>query len=130
MKNQLAAPFRTAQWKMYNVWTEEYGFGIDTTEEVVRLGIKTGVIEGSGWYTHPAFPADAKGDRKINGLKSVQATIKADPALRDTIVSEVLAVLKSDDELVASLTPVDNDAAAEMEAEEKREAQNLAEALA
>ncbi len=65
MKNQLAAPFRTAQWKMYNVWTEDYGFGIDTTEEVVRLGTKTGVITGSGWYFHPAFPADAKGEHKI-----------------------------------------------------------------
>ena len=114
MKNQLAAPFRTAQWKMYHVWTPEYGFGIDTTEEVVRLGVLTGVIQGSGWYTHPAFPADGKGDHKLQGLKGVQAAVKADEKLRDTIVSEVLAALRSDDELVASIVPVDNESAALM----------------
>jgi recombination protein RecA len=114
MKNQLAAPFRTAQWKMYHVWTEEFGFGIDTTEEVVRLGVATGVIQGSGWYTHPAFPEDAKGQRKLQGINGVQAAVKADQALRETIVSETLAVLKGDEELLAALTPIDSDAAEAM----------------
>lgn len=115
MKNQLAAPYRTAEWKMYHVYTDEFGFGIDTTEEVVRLALATGVIKGSGWYTHPAFPADAKGDRKLQGIKGVQAAVRADEALRDTIVSETLAVLKTDEELVASIVPVDNEAASEMD---------------
>jgi recombination protein RecA len=114
MKNQLAAPFRTAEWRMYNVWTEEFGFGIDTTEEVVRLGVATGVIKGSGWYTHPAFAADAKGEHKLQGLKGVQAAVKADKALRDTIVSETLAALKGDDELVAAIAPIDPTAADEV----------------
>lgn len=115
MKNQLGPPFRTAEWRMYHVWTEEFGFGIDTTEEVVRLGVATGVISGSGWYTHPAFPADAKGDHKLQGIKGVQAAVRADKALRDTIVSETLAVLKGNDDLVAMIAPVDLEAAAEME---------------
>lgn len=125
MKNQLAAPFRTAEWKMYHVWTEEFGFGIDTTEEVVRLGVATGVIQGSGWYTHPAFPGK---DHKLQGIKGVQAAVKADPVLRDTIVSETLAALKSDDELAASIAPIDPTAADEM-AEIERKA-DLREALA
>lgn len=115
MKNQLAAPFRTAEWKMYNVWTEEHGFGIDTTEEVVRLGVATGVIKGSGWYTHPAFPADAKGEHKLQGIKGVQAAVKADSALRETIVSETLAALKGDEELVSAIAPVDPNAASEVD---------------
>ncbi|QZE10508.1 RecA-like DNA recombinase [Mycobacterium phage ScoobyDoobyDoo] len=117
MKNQLAAPFRSAEWKMYNVWTEEFGFGIDTTEEVVRLGVATGVIQGSGWYTHPAFPGG-----KLQGIKGVQAAVRADETLRNTIVSETLAALKGDDELVASIAPIDNDAASMMAELEGREA--------
>lgn len=117
MKNQLAAPFRSAKWKMYHVWTEEFGFGIDTTEEVVRLGVATGVIQGSGWYTHPAFPGK---DHKIQGIKGVQEAVKDDEKLRDTIVSETLAALSGDEDLVASIAPVDSEAA-EMMAELERQ---------
>ena len=111
MKNQLGPPFRTAEWHMYHVPTDEFGFGIDTTEEVVRLGVATGVITGSGWYTHPAFPADSKGEHKLQGIKGVQAAVRADEALRQTIVSETLAALHSNDDLVAAIAPIDNDAA-------------------
>lgn len=128
MKNQLAAPYRTAEWKMYHVWTEEFGFGIDTTEEIVRLGMATGVITGSGWYTHPAFPDNGKGEHKLQGKAGVQAAVKADKALRDTIVSETLAVLKSDEELVASIVPIDTEAADAMQEADRHE--NLRDALA
>lgn len=111
MKNQLAAPFRSAEWKMYHVDTPEFGFGIDTTEEVVRLGVATGVIQGSGWYTHPAFPADAKGEHKLQGIKGVQAAVKGDEALRKTIVSETLAVLKGNEDMIAAIAPIDAEAA-------------------
>lgn len=118
VKNQVAAPYRTAQWNFFNVWTEEFGFGIDATEEVVRLGVAVGVIQGSGWYTHPAFPADAKGDRKINGIKAVQAAVKADETLKKTIVSETMAALKGNDDLLAAVAPIDREAA---ESEENQE---------
>ncbi|ASZ74743.1 UvsX-like recombinase [Mycobacterium phage Phabba] len=122
MKNQLAAPFRSAKWNMYNVWTEEFGFGIDTTEEVVRLGTATGVIQGSGWYTHPAFPDNGKGEHKLQGMKGVQAAVKADPVLRDTLVSEILAALKGDEELAAAIAPIDTEAAEMMAQLERQDA--------
>ena len=94
VKNQLNAPGRTAMWWFYNIPTEKYGFGVDVLDEVVRLGIVTRVISQSGgWYTHPALPADRKGDHKVNGLANLKAVINADEALKQTLVSEILANL-------------------------------------
>ncbi len=95
VKNQLAVPGRTAMWWFYSVETDEYGFGIDTLDEVVRLGILTRVISQSGgWYSHPALPADKKGDRKVQGLPALKRIVKADTSLKSTLVSEILANLE------------------------------------
>jgi recombination protein RecA len=94
-KNQVGAPGRTALYWFYNTWTEEHGFGIDQLDEIGRLAIKTQVVEKKGgWYHHPALPLDAKGDHKVQGLLGFQTAVKADEALKATIVSEVLASLK------------------------------------
>lgn len=94
VKNQLNAPGRTAMWWFYNVPTDEFGFGVDVLDEVVRLGILTKVIaQAGGWYTHPALPADKKGDHKVNGLSNLKRVINSDTALKETLVSEILANL-------------------------------------
>lgn len=104
VKNQLNAAGRTAMWWFYNVPTDEYGFGVDVLDEVVRLGILTRVIQQSGgWYTHPALPADKKGDHKINGLASLKKIINADELLKQTLVSEILARL---DEHASEVAPI------------------------
>ena len=105
VKNQLNAPGRTAMWWFYNVPTEEFGFGVDTLDEIVRLGILTRVInQAGGWYTHPALPADKKGDHKVNGLSSLKKMIYADEALKDTLVSEILANLADHASAVAPIS--------------------------
>lgn len=104
VKNQLGPEGRTAMWWFYHVPTEEYGFGVDTLDEVVRLGILTRVIaQSGGWYTHPALPADKKGDHKINGLAQLKATIRVDEALKSTLVSEILTRL---DEHASEVAPI------------------------
>jgi recombination protein RecA len=108
VKNQLSTPGRTAMWWFFNVATEEYGFGVDVLDEVVRLGILTKVIhQTGGWYTHPALPADKKGDHKINGLASLKKLIYADRALKETLVSEILTRLDAHASEVAPISDPD-----------------------
>lgn len=117
VKNQLAPPGRTAWWWFYHVPTVEYGFGIDTVDECVRLAIATKVIEQAGaWYRHPALAADAKGERRVQGQRALMEAIRTDDTLRETIVSEVMAALRSDEGLVAEIAPVDAESLAEVEA--------------
>jgi len=108
VKNQLAAPGRTAMWWFYNVPTDEFGFGVDTLDEIVRLGILTKVIhQTGGWYTHPALPADKKGDHKVNGLAGLKKLIYADEPLKKTLVSEILANLEAHAAEVAPISDPD-----------------------
>lgn len=109
IKNQVAAPGRTAWWWFYNVETPEYGFGIDTLDEIIRLAVATKVVTQNGsWYSHPALPQyKSSGEHKVQGLKALGEAINADPALEKTIVSETMAVLKSDGSLASEVAPFD-----------------------
>ncbi|QAX94231.1 RecA-like DNA recombinase [Mycobacterium phage Caravan] len=111
VKNQLAAPGRSAWWWMYHVPTEEYGFGIDTLDEIVRLAILTGVIKQRvSYYDHPALE-----NGTVKGMTSLSKAIGDDEALRNTIVSETLAVLKTDSSLLAEVAPLDDTVPQDME---------------
>lgn len=104
-KNQVGAPGRVAQYWFYNVWTEQRGWGVDQIDEINRLSLATGVIsQRGGWYHHPAFPVDAKGEHKIQGAAGMMAAIRGDASLQSTIASEVMACLK-DTEKVALVSP-------------------------
>lgn len=115
IKNQMAAQGRTAWWWFYNVDTPEYGFGIDTLDEVVRLAVATKVIQQNGsWYNHPALPEyKTSGEHKVQGIKGLGDAIGSDPAIRQTIVSETMAVLKTDGSLASEIAPFDPDAVEE-----------------
>jgi recombination protein RecA len=106
VKNQLAAPGRSAWWWMYHVPTETYGFGIDTLDEIIRLAILTGVVrQRVSQYDHAALPGGT-----VKGLVGLGKAIANDDSLRATIVSETLAVLKTDSSLIAAVAPLDPEA--------------------
>jgi recombination protein RecA len=109
IKNQMAAEGRTAWWWFYNVPTPEYGFGIDTLDEVIRLAVATKVVTQAGsWYSHPALPEyKASGEHKVQGQKGLAEAISADPSVKSTIVSETMAVLKTDGSLASEIAPFD-----------------------
>ena len=115
IKNQLAAPGRTAWWWFYNVETPEYGFGIDTLEEVVRLAVATKVVTQNGsWYSHPALPEyKTSGEHKVQGLAGLNKVIGQDHLIQQTIVSETMAILKTDGSLASEIAPFDPDAVEE-----------------
>lgn len=108
-KNQLGGPEgRVANWWFFSVPTREHGFGIDTMDEIVRLGIVTEVLRRTGgWYHHSAFPPDAKGEHKVQGLEAVKALVRSDESLRQTLASEVLASLDDHANEVAPISEVD-----------------------
>lgn len=115
IKNQMAAPGRTAWWWFYNVETEQYGFGIDTMDEITRLAIATNVITQAGsWYSHPALPEyKTTGEHKVQGVKGLAEILAEDIAARQSIISETMAVLKTDGTLAANIAPMDPEAVEE-----------------
>lgn len=112
IKNQMAAQGRTAWWWFYNVATPEYGFGIDTLDEVVRLAVATKTIEQNGsWYTHPALPEyKSSGEHKVQGLAALGRAIGQDHLIKQSIVAETMAVLKTDSSLASEIAPFDPEA--------------------
>ena len=115
IKNQMAAEGRTAWWWFYSVDTPEYGFGIDTMDEIVRLAVATKVIQQNGsWYVHQALPEyKTSGEHKVQGQKGLAEAIGSDPAIRKTIVSETMAVLKTDGTIASEVAPFDPQAVEE-----------------
>lgn len=105
VKNQLAAEGRVAYYWFYYVDTNQYGFGIDTLDEIIRLAVLTGVItQRASMYDHPALDGGT-----IKGLVNLSEAIDADEALRKTIISETRAALLTDSEIGAEVAPIDPD---------------------
>lgn len=97
VKNGVAAPGRTASYWFYNVPTEKYGFGVDRMEEIIRLGILTGVIERRGaWYHHPLLPED-KGEHKLLGRDRLVDHIRGDAGLQKQFSAQITGALRSGD---------------------------------
>ena len=103
VKNQLGGiEGRTAWWWFYSVPTEKYGFGIDTLEEIVRLGITVRVIQQAGaWYSHHGLPGG-----KIKSKDALYKVIRDSEELKGVIVKETLETLKQGGELVNRVAPI------------------------
>jgi recombination protein RecA len=110
IKNGLAPPFRVATYWFYNVATDRYGFGIDTLEEIVRLGLVVGVIDRrGGWYHHPCFP-DHKGEHKILSKPAMIDYLRdADESIRIGLSAEIVQRLPDHAAEVAPIQPEDPD---------------------
>jgi len=110
-KSGLSPGGRTASYRFYNVETEKYGFGVDTMEEIVRLGVLTGAIERRGaWYYTPVLPLD-KGEHKIMGRDRLEAALRVDLAAQKIVATDVMNRLKAGKfgELVAPNTGEETD---------------------
>lgn len=103
VKNQLAAEGRTAEWWFQFVPTETHEFGIDTLDEIIRLSTSTGVVnQRSSMYDHSGLPGGT-----VKSIAGLEAAIRADDSLRDTIISEVMAALTIDNSLPGKISPID-----------------------
>lgn len=96
-KNNMAqAAKKRASFNFFHIDTKEYGFGVDTTDDVLRVGKFTGVLEGGTWVSHHTFP---KG--KLNGKVAVRAYLDENPEAYETIRQEVLAVMIKEEQEAA-----------------------------
>ena len=100
VKNQQAAPGRTAWWWFLSIPTEKYGFGVDVDEEVVRLAVMIKIItRGGGWYSHPSLPGG-----KVQGLARLTEHIKADREFAKNLQDQVRVSLA--DKGIAEIAPI------------------------
>lgn len=107
IKSGVGAPGRTASWWFYNVTTDKYGFGIDTLEEVVRLGILTEVIvRKGGWYHHPLLLED-KGEHKVLGRDRLMDYIRDHVDVQQQLSSEITGRLADYGSEVAPMSDPD-----------------------
>ena len=113
VKNQLGGiEGRTAQYWFFSVETPRWGFGVDQVEEIIRLGAVTRSIDKRGsWYHHPALPADAKGEHKVQGADQFAEFVKRDELVRSELTTTIMAHLK---EHAHEVAPIMNPENAEM----------------
>jgi hypothetical protein len=88
VKNSLATPYKSTHYIFYHTPCK-YGFGIDTIEETIRLGILTDVIHKAGrWYNHPLLPGGQAGS-----AADLLDAIRSNQEIREGIVKEILSSL-------------------------------------
>ena len=78
---------------------------MDYLDEIARLGIATQTysVKG-GWYSHPAFPEDAKGERKVQGVNAIKDLVRKDEKLREVLTKEIVAKARHHAGSVAPMT--------------------------
>lgn len=83
----------TARFDFFQKETDQYPFGIDTTQDVINTGKLTGVIEepSAGNFIHHTFPENKSGNKQIRGKKKVEEFFAAHPETVETIHQEVIA---------------------------------------
>lgn len=102
-KNKAGAPNEVAGWNFYNrplifnggtsVTLDPNGtLGIDTKQEIIDLGLNTGVIEqrSGGYYHHSTFPEDNKGENRIRSRDSVVEFLLANPDVQEVIRQDLM----------------------------------------
>jgi recombination protein RecA len=103
VKNQLAAPGRTANYWFLNVATDRWGFGIDRLEEVVRLSLLTSVVRQSGaWYYEESLP-----DGKIKSKDSLSLYVRDNPDYYKHLSDCVMSAVKSSGEMANLVAPIE-----------------------
>ena len=78
VKNKVAAPFKTAEFDIY------YNEGISKTADIIRTGLKYGVVERAGsWFQYK--------DRKLGqGMEASKKFLKENPKITKGIKQEII----------------------------------------
>lgn len=88
IKNSLATPYKSTHYLFYHTPCK-YGFGIDTIEETIRLGILTDIIHKAGrFYSHPLLPGG-----QVGSAADLLDAIRGNQEMRDGIVKEIMTSL-------------------------------------
>lgn len=105
VKNQLGVEGRTAEYLFYPVETEEFGFGLDTIEEITRLSLVTDVVRrGGSSYFHDVFPGGS-----VKSKEAFFKKVKDDKEIQNALSKQVIEVLVRNGEIAALVAPVEPD---------------------
>lgn len=104
VKNQLAAPGRTASYWFFNVDTDgKWPFGIDRLEEIVRIGLLVGVIrQGGAMYYHDSLP-----DGGIKSKDRLTEYVREHPDFYALLSQQVLDLLRNNGEMANAVAPIE-----------------------
>jgi RecA/RadA recombinase len=123
VKNSLSeGDERSASFKFYNISSSLGPIGIDKGNDIINVGKLTGVIQGSGWYEHPSFPANKKGERKLQGAQGVAKYLAENPEAMEHVRSDVMTVMEEQERLAAErarLAALEASVEAEQETEDE-----------
>ena len=81
-KNKVGPPSRTAK---YNFYYDGDFIGIDNVSELISLGKRFGVLEGTTWIKY--------GDQKWQGQANMTQALKDDPELYEAVKADVEAMM-------------------------------------
>lgn len=102
VKNQLAAQGRTANYWFMSVPTDKWGFGIDRLEEIIRIGLLTGVIGQAGaYYYEERLP-----DGKIKSKESLSHYVRDNPDYYKYLSEKVMNLVSTDGEMANLVAPM------------------------
>lgn len=86
IKNQMAPPYRVANWGFFNVETDLYGFGIDRVAEITGLALSVGAVEQRGaWYYHDGLP-----DGKLRSQAALVEYMKNNEDFREILAKQTI----------------------------------------
>lgn len=86
--NMSEASEKKASFDFFHIETDQYGFGVDTTQDVINVGKITGVLKGGTWIEHETFP-----NGKLNGKAKVGEFLRENPNAYQIIRQQVLEVM-------------------------------------
>jgi recombination protein RecA len=99
VKNKMAPPFAKVEFDLM------YGEGISLEGDIVDLGVKKEIIDKSGtWFSY-------KGERLGQGREQAKTWLKANPAVRDTLRTEIMKAYVAGSQGVADVLAVAVDTA-------------------
>jgi hypothetical protein len=74
-------------FEFYQKDSDKHAVGLDVESDLVSVGKKTGVIEGTGWLESPLW------EGKIQGKPALAKKLRENPKLYDQLRDKVLEVL-------------------------------------
>lgn len=103
VKSSVGAPGRVAEFWFYNV-ANDRGFGLDKTEEVIRLSILTEVVKRAGaYYRHEIFPSG-----QIQSIAKVGEFLRENTEARDLLFKLTMERMKSGTVDLSEIIPLED----------------------
>lgn len=105
VKSGVGTPYRATKYRFYSEQNKSGSFGVDRTDEVMRLGRLSEVIaKRGGWYYHSEIP-----DGKINGEPQLLDYAAEAPDFVDEVEKQIRAKISSGEAIIGASVSFDEE---------------------